>query len=153
MLYPLHFVIQQLSNMKLSYLLLERKIGFNLLDDEYVSIHYVTDTIKNSPIGHQLTTQVKKNVWIIAINWEDPITSQGEIDELNIHQTPRGKSKAKINLCRRKRYQSTDIEEISSLFDQVRLVVSHLEVHPPENALTQNKFVKALKGSWRKLLK
>ena len=67
-------------------------------------------------------------MWIVAINGEEPITAQGVIDELNCHQTSRGKSKIKISLCRRKRYQRTDLEEIRSRFDQVRPVVSHLEV-------------------------
>ena len=33
---------------------------------------------------------------MIAINVEEPITDQGLLDELNFHQTPRGKSKIKI---------------------------------------------------------
>ena len=66
------------------------KIGFNLLDDEYFTIPCITDTIPNSPSGHQLPTQAKRNVWIISINEEDHITSQGTLDELNLHQTPRG---------------------------------------------------------------
>ena len=36
-----------------------KKTGLNVLDDEY--FHYVIDTIPNSPDGHQLTTQAKKN--------------------------------------------------------------------------------------------
>ena len=104
-----------------------KKIGFNLLDNAYFTITYVTDTIPNSPAGHQLPTQDKLNVWIIDINREEPITSQGALDELNFHQTLRGKSKVNISIHRRKSYQRTDIEEIFSIFDQVRPVVSHLE--------------------------
>ena len=89
-----------------------KKIGFNLLDDEDFTIPYVIDTIPNSPDGHKLLTQAKKNVWIIAINGEDPITAQGEIDELNSHQTPRGKFKVKISLCRRNIYHRTYLEGI-----------------------------------------
>ena len=44
------------------------KIGINLSDDEDFTIPYVIDTIPNSPDGHQLSTQSKKIVWIIAIN-------------------------------------------------------------------------------------
>ena len=44
------------------------KIGFNLLYDEYFTIPYITDTIPNSPDGHQLPSQAKRNVWIVAIN-------------------------------------------------------------------------------------
>ena len=51
-------------------------------------------------------------MWIIAINGEEPITDKGALDELNSNQTPRGKSKIKISLCRRKSYQITDVEEI-----------------------------------------
>ena len=38
------------------------KVGFNLLDDEYFTIPYITDTIPNSPAGHQLPTQDKWNM-------------------------------------------------------------------------------------------
>ena len=45
-----------------------KKIGFNLLDDEDFTIPYITNTIPNSPAGHQLPLQAKINVWIVAIN-------------------------------------------------------------------------------------
>ena len=63
----------------------------------------------------------------------------GVIDELSLRQTPRGKPKVKISICRKKSYQRTDIEYIISRFDQVRPVVLHLEVclqkkpHKPNN--------------------
>ena len=87
-----------------------KKIGFNLLDDEYFTITYITDTIPNSPAVCQLPLYANRNVWIVAINGEEPITAQGVLDELNHHQTPRGKSNIKIRLCRRKNYQSTYLE-------------------------------------------
>ena len=93
-----------------------KKIGSNLLDDEDFTIPYITDTIPNSTAGHQLPSQAKRNVWIVAINGEEPIKAQGVLDELNSHQTPREKSKIKISLCRRKSYQRTDLEEIRSRF-------------------------------------
>ena len=67
-----------------------KKIGLNLLDDEYFTIPYITDTIPNPSASHQLPTQAERNLWIIDINGEDPITAQGVLDELNSHQTPRG---------------------------------------------------------------
>ena len=33
-----------------------KKIGFNLLDDEYFTVPYFVGTIQNSPTVHQLTT-------------------------------------------------------------------------------------------------
>ena len=59
------------------------------MDYEYFTIPYVTDTIPNSPDGHQLPTQSKKKLWITAINGEEPITAQCALDELNHHQTIR----------------------------------------------------------------
>ena len=79
-----------------------KKIVFNLLNDEDFTIPYVTDTIPNPPEGNQLPSQAKRNVWIIAINGEEPITYKCALDELNYHQTLLGKSKAKISLCGRK---------------------------------------------------
>ena len=69
---------------------------------------------------------------IIDINGDEPITAQGALDEHDHRQTPRGKSKVKISLCRRKIYQRTYIEEICSRFDQVRPVVSHIGVRHPK---------------------
>ena len=66
-----------------------KKVGFNLLDDEYFTIPYITDTTPNSPAGHKFLQQSKQNVWIIDINGEEPITAQGALDELSRHQTPR----------------------------------------------------------------
>ena len=57
-----------------------KKIGFNLLNDEYFTILYVVDTTPHSPAGHQLLTQAKKKVWVGSINVEDSIISQGALD-------------------------------------------------------------------------
>ena len=57
-----------------------KKIGFNILDEKDFTIPYVIDTIPNSPASHQLLTQVKKNVWMIATNREELVTAQGAID-------------------------------------------------------------------------
>ena len=52
-----------------------KKNGFNLLHDEYFTIHYITDTIPNSPASHQLPTKSKQNMWIVDINGGEPITA------------------------------------------------------------------------------
>ena len=62
----------------------------HIRDVGYCKIPYISDTIPNSPAGHQLPFQTKRNVWIVAISGEEPITDQGVLDELNRHQTPRG---------------------------------------------------------------
>ena len=92
-------------------------------------------------------------MWIVAINREDPITSQGVLDELNRHQNPRGKYKIKIGLFRRKSYQRIDLEEIRSIFDQVRPVISHLEVRLPKTPPTPKNIGDALGGPQRKFRK
>ena len=78
--------------------------------------------------GHKITAQAKRNMCIIVINVEEPITYQGAFYKPNRHQTPCGKSKVNISLCISNSYQITDLEDIHSKFDQVRPVVSHLEV-------------------------
>ena len=45
-----------------------KKIGFSLLHDEDFIIPYITDTIPNSPAGHQLPSHAKINMWIVTIN-------------------------------------------------------------------------------------
>ena len=104
-------------------------------------------------IGHQLTSQANVNVCIIAINGEEHITDQGVIDELNRHQTSRGKSKINISLCRSKNYQLTAIEDIRSIFYQVRHVVSHLECRLPKKPPTPNNIGEALGGPKRRFWK
>ena len=59
---------------------------FNLLNYKYFKIPYITDTILNSPAGHQLPSQDKIYVCIIIINSEEPITAQGDLDDLNTHK-------------------------------------------------------------------
>ena len=130
-----------------------KNIGFNLLDDEDFTIPYITDTIPNSPDGHQLPSQAKRNVWIVDINGEEPITAQGVIDELNHHQTPRDKSNIKISLWRRKSHQRKYLEWIISRFDQVRPMVSHLEVRLPKKPPTPKNIGDALGGPQRQFYK
>ena len=92
-------------------------------------------------------------MWIIDINGEESTKSQGALDELNQHQTPCGKFKVNISLCIRKSYQRTDLEEINSIFDQVRPVVSHLEVRLPDKPLAPKKIVEAPNGPQRQFWK
>ena len=92
-------------------------------------------------------------MWIIDINGEDPITAQSVLYELNCHQTPRGKSKVNINLCRRNSYKKTDLEDICSIFDQVRPIVSHLEVRLPDKLPTPNNIGECLEVPHRQLRK
>ena len=152
-LHPFHSVIQKILAYEIELPSSGKKTGFNLIDDEYFTIPYVTDTIPNSPAGHKLPTQAKKNVWIVSINVEEPITSQCALDELKRHQTPCVKSKVKIIICRSKSYQRTYLEDICSVFDQVRPVVSYIEVRLPEIPPTPKNIGGGLKGSQRKFWK
>ena len=86
---------------------------------------------------------------IISINFEEPITSQGELDKNNYHQNPHIKFKVKISLCKIKSYQRTDLEEIHSRFDQVRPLVSHIEFRIPNKPTTQKNIGEGLKGPQR----
>ena len=79
---------------------------------------------------------------IVSINGEDHITAEGALDELKFRRTPRGTFKVKINIFRRKSYQRTDLEDILSVFDQVRPVVSNIEVRLPKKSPTQKTLVK-----------
>ena len=130
-----------------------KKISFNLLDDEDFTITYITDTILNSPAGKRLPSQAKRKVWIIDINVEEPITDQGVLDELNRHKNPCVKSKVNIGICRRKSYYRTNLEEIRSIFDQFRPVVSHPGVHIQKKYTTSKNIGEGLKIPQRQLWK
>ena len=56
------------------------KVGFNILNDEYFTTPYITDTTSNSPAGQIFSSEARKNVWIIDINGEEPIIDQGVLD-------------------------------------------------------------------------
>ena len=90
---------------------------------------------------------------IIVINGEEPIKAQVAIEEPNLHQTTGGKSKVNISLCIRKSYQRTYLEDIYSIFDQFRTVVSHIDFFLPDKPLTPKKIGEALKGPQRKFWK
>ena len=71
----LDLISNTFSNIKITKYNIElppsgKKVGFNLLDDEDFTIPYITDTVPNSPAGHQLRSQAKRNVWIVDINGE-----------------------------------------------------------------------------------
>ena len=115
------------------------------MDDEYFTIHSVIDKISNSPASHQLPTQYKKNVLIIAINWEDNITEKVKLDEIQKHKTQCGEYKVKISILISKRYLRTYLEYIWSKFAQVIPVVSHIDVSLPEKPTTPNNIGEAIK--------
>ena len=77
---PFYYETITLYEIKLPYY--RKKIGLNLLNDEYFTIPYIFDTITNSPAGNQLLTQANNNVWIININREGTITSKRSLDQL-----------------------------------------------------------------------
>ena len=45
-----------------------KKTGFNLLNDKYFIIPYVTDKIPSSPASRKHPKKAKRNVWIFAIS-------------------------------------------------------------------------------------
>ena len=75
------------------------------------------------------------------------------IYELNRHQTPSVKYNINISICRKKSYQITGLEEIRYRFDQVRPVVSHLEVCFPKKPPTPKNIGEALGGPQRQFWK
>ena len=92
-------------------------------------------------------------MWIISINGEDPVTSQGALNKLQRHQNQLGKTNLKVSIFIRKSYKRKNIEDIRSIFDQVRPVVSHLEVIQPWKPLTPNNIVEAIKDPKREYWK
>ena len=96
------------------------------MDENDFTISYIIDNITNSPEGHQLLPN--DNVCIIYNNGEDPIPAKGSLGKLQCYHTQCENSESKISLYRKKIYQFTNIEEPRSIFDQIRPVISNLEV-------------------------
>ena len=92
-------------------------------------------------------------MWILAINGEGNITAQGALHELDRHQNTRVKSKVCISLIVMKSYQKTDLEEICSVSDQFRPVISHLEFRISNKPPTPKNIGEGLKCPHGKLWK
>ena len=104
-LHPLNFIIQKLSHEILRYLLLERKL---------ILIYWMMKILQYlmSVIQYKIHQPVINFMWIIAINGEYTITSQVILDEIQLHQNERGKSKVNTSLCRSKIYHRKYLEDI-----------------------------------------
>ena len=86
------------------------KIGFNSLDNEEFTIPYITDTITNSPAGHQIQKQAKKKLWIIDINGWELIKARGAIDKPGNCQTTHGNQRL-ISVHAEGRYSRGNIQK------------------------------------------
>ena len=71
------------------------------------------------------------------------------LDELKRYHIQRVKLNVVIILCKLKRYHCIDLEKHRSEFDQIRPVISHLEVSLPENPKTLKDIGVSLKGPRR----
>ena len=151
-LHPLHFVIKQWLHVKLSYLLLERKL---FLIYWMVNILQSLRSLIQSQIHHpviKFQCRTRKCV-DHHYQWKISPHSSTHAWKFQRHQTKRGKYKVNIILCRSKRYQRKDLEDIWFIFDQFRPVVSHLEVSLSEKPLTPKYIGEDLKGPQRKFWK
>ena len=72
------------------------------MDNKLFTIPYILDNTPNLPEGHQLTSQVKQNVWVVKIGGEELGTDKGALCELNWGQSKKVKSKVRISLCKNK---------------------------------------------------
>ena len=101
------------------------------MDDKDFTKPYIIDKVPNPRAVNQLTTQAKNNVCTIDINREECITEKGSLYELQRYQTQPIKSKVNISLLPSKIYLNTYLEELWTIFDQIRPVVSHIQVCLP----------------------
>ena len=99
------------------------KIGPNFMDDDDSNIIYVVDMLPNSPVGCQLPSQAKKNVWIMNFGGEEPIKEKVALEYIKRHQSNKVNSKFNIIICKIKYFQCTDLKELRSGFDQIIPVV------------------------------
>ena len=152
-LHLLHYTMQPLLYMNLSHLLLGKKIGFNLLNDNEFTIPYILDTITNLPSGNQIKTWSKINVWIISINVEGQITEKGAPDELYIYQNQCGELNFNIILCKRKSASANILRNFSLdliksyLWFPIFIFVSHKSLWPPK---ILEILLKVLRANYRK---
>ena len=60
------------------------------MDDDDFNIPYILETTPNSLEGHQLISQAKNNVWIVEIDGQETINSEGAPEEIQKHQYNKG---------------------------------------------------------------
>ena len=90
---------------------------------------------------------------IIVINGEETIIYQGTLDDLNHHQTPCGKIQGQYQYINKEELPKEISLRHFPRFDQVRPVISHLEVRPPDKPITTNNIDEYLKNHQRQLFK
>ena len=107
-------------------------IGFEIYDDTYFNIPYIHKIIPDTPAYEQIPSIHRRNMFIISINDEEPITSTFAIDLL---QPRRLRSHAsltfKIQITKRQSSNRTRQQELRSTFDQVRPVIAATATNSP----------------------
>ena len=109
-----------------------KKIVINLMDDDDLNITYILYNIPNYPSVHQLPSQANNNLYVLKMDGEEPITAKCAPEDIRLHQNNKWKLNFWILIFEWKCSQRTNLEDIGSLFHQIRPIVSHLEVRLPQ---------------------
>ena len=115
------------------------------MDVDDFTIPYIIDTIPNSPEGYQLSTQAKKkNVLLITMKKTHHLQSLPWLDVTLSDST--WKVQSKYNLVQEEKIPTYIFRRNFSRFDQIIILVSHLEAFLPYNTKVPNNIEESLKG-------
>eukprot|EP00978_Attheya_sp_CCMP212_P001989 scaffold4105_cov47-Attheya_sp.AAC.2 len=108
-----------------------RKFHIQVGDDQEYHIPFLDRVYVDSLWFNELPlSSAQRNVWIVAINNEEPIMGTSFIFYLHHLQDPVKVCQATLILARRTCHTMTNFQELWSQFDQMRPVISHLASFP-----------------------
>jgi hypothetical protein len=107
-----------------------RKFHIQVGDDQEYHIPFLDRVYVDSPWFNEIPPSARRNMWIVAINDEEPIMGTSFIDYLHHLQDPVEVRFATLILARRTCNTMTNFQELRSQFDQMRPVISHLASFP-----------------------
>eukprot|EP00978_Attheya_sp_CCMP212_P001981 scaffold4085_cov33-Attheya_sp.AAC.2 len=124
------FPADEIHSFKISIPPKGRRFFIQVGDDQEYHIPFIDQVYVDSPWFNELPPSAQRNMWIVAINDEEPIMGTSFIDYLHHLQDPVEICHATLILARRTSHTSTNFQELQSQFDQMRPVISHLASFP-----------------------
>ena len=95
-------------------------VGIHLQYFEYNNLSFITRIDRDSMIWSQIPGNLRSNIWILAINEEEPISISAVISTLMLIRQTESNTSCKLTISKRKVTSKTSYESIRSMFHQIR---------------------------------
>jgi hypothetical protein len=106
-------------------------IGMEIYDDEYFNIPVLKKCIPDTPAYLEIPASNRRNMFIVSINNEEPITSGFALELLSPRRLrSQDGIKIKVQLVKRISSARSKLQELRSTFDQVRPIIAATSTTP-----------------------